>query len=62
MKSDIDNWVAFLNETTSKANINNVSFDMKKMYQRLKDDSCTYAKKNLLEILKEDILQIFYYT
>ena len=29
MKSDIDNWVAFLNETTSKANVNNVSFDKK---------------------------------
>lgn len=29
MKSDIDNWVDFLNETTSKANINGVSFDDK---------------------------------
>merc|ERR1712196_547188 len=27
MKSDIDNWVDFLNETTSKANLSNVSFN-----------------------------------
>ncbi len=36
MKSDIDNWIDFLNETTSKANINNVNFDEEGVSKDLK--------------------------
>jgi len=36
MRSDIDNWVNFLNETTSKATINGVSFDDKTVIRDLK--------------------------
>merc|ERR1712166_1726916 len=36
MKSDIDNWVNFLNETTSKANMSNVTFNEEGVYNDLK--------------------------
>tara|TARA_B100000161_G_C33554869_1_gene417307 strand:+ start:691 stop:3288 length:2598 start_codon:yes stop_codon:yes gene_type:complete len=36
MKSDIDNWVDFLNETTSKANLSNISFNEDSVSRDLK--------------------------
>ena len=50
MKSDIDNWVDFLNETTSKANINNVSFDEKTVSNDLKMTAIPMLKEFIREI------------
>ena len=50
MKSDIDNWVAFLNETTSKANINNVSFDEKTVSRDLKMTAVPMLKEFIGDI------------
>ena len=36
MKSDIDNWVNFLNDTTSKANITDIKFDKESVSRDLK--------------------------
>ena len=50
MKSDIDNWVDFLNETTSKANINGVSFDDKTVSRDLKLTAIPMLKEFIGEI------------
>ena len=50
MKSDIDNWVAFLNETTSKANVNNVSFDKTNVSRDLKMTAIPMLKEFIGEI------------
>lgn len=36
MKSDIDNWVNFLNDTTSKANLTDIKFDKESVSRDLK--------------------------
>jgi endopeptidase La len=50
MKSDIDNWVAFLNEATSKANNNNVSFDEQNVSRDLKMIAIPMLKKFIGDI------------
>ena len=50
MKSDIDNWVAFLNEATSRANNNNVSFDEQNVSRDLKMIAIPMLKKFIGDI------------
>merc|ERR1712196_151084 len=50
MKSDIDNWVDFLNETTSKANLGNVSFNGEGVSKDLKMTAIPMLKEFIGEI------------
>ena len=50
MNEDIANWVEFLNETTSKANISNISFDKSNVTMDLKMTAIPMLRQFLGEI------------